>query len=181
MYKALPTVALLLASSLLAAAAPELGPEPGPEAPGEQAPARFGLTFSTNTFQPADGLPEYPVTPGLYARAGLCWLPGNRLELELFHLPRLVPEPYSELFLGLSVGCWILPRKRNSYFNLTADAAFLHRQDGRNLLALRLCPIVLGGPYYRYADRLLAVALVWNPEDARLFWQLQLVGLSLFF
>ena len=168
----LPLPWLLLAVALLPA-------QPLPA--GDNAAARLGLTVSTNAFQSAGFRSEYPVPPGLYARAGFCWLPGNRLELELFQVPRLVPEPYSEAFTGLSAGCWLFPRKRNSYFNLTADVSFLYGLEGRKLLAARLCPIVLGGPYYRYADRLLAVALVWDPEQARLFWQFQLVGLSLFF
>ena len=147
----------------------------------EREAARLGLTFSTNTFQPLDSRPEHPVPPGLYARAGLCWLPGNRFELELFQAPRLVPEPFSEAFTGLSAGWWLFPRKRDSYFNMTADLSFLCGMQGRKLLAARLCPIVLAGPYYRYGDRLLAVALVWDPEESRLFAQLQLVGLSLFF
>ena len=162
---------------LLTAALLPLQPLPA----GDNAAARLGLTVSTNTFQPAGFRSEYPVPPGLYARAGLCWLPGNRLEFELFHVPRLVPEPYSEAFTGLSAGWWLLQRKRNSYFNLTADVAFLYGLGGRKLLAARLCPIVLAGPYYRYADRLLAVALVWDPVEARLFWQFQLVGMSLYF
>ena len=160
---------LLLAAALLPAR---------PLAAGELSPARFGLTVSSNTFQPSAG---YPVAPGLYARAGICWLPGSRLELELFQVPRLVPEPFSEAFTGLSAGCWLFRRKHDSYFNLTADLSFMLGLQGRKLLAARLCPIVLGGPYYHYADRLLAVALVWDPEQARLFWQLQLVGLSLYF
>lgn len=142
--------------------------------------ARLGLTFSTNIFQPLGGRPD-PVPPGLYARAGLCWLPGNRLEFELFQVPRLVPGPYSEAFTGFSAGCWLFPRRRDSYFNVTADLSFLYGLQGKKLVAARLCPIVLAGPYYRYADRLLAVALVWDPEAARLFAQLQLVGLTLFF
>jgi hypothetical protein len=143
--------------------------------------ARIGLTFSTNTFQPLDRRPEYPVPPGLYGRFGICWLPGNRLEFELFQVPRLVPDPYSEAFTGFSAGGWLFRRKRNAYFNLTADAALLCGLEGRILVAARLCPVVLGGPHYRYADRLLAVALVWDPQRPRLFAQLQLVGLSLFF
>ncbi len=168
---------LLLAAALL----PNGRLEAIPRGAGDQAPARLGFTVSTNTFQPADNLPAFLVPPGLYARAGLCWLPGNRLEFELFQVPRLVPEPYSEAFTGLSAGCWLFPRQRNSYFNLTADLAVLCALDGEMMLSARLCPIVLGGPYYRYADRLLAVALVWDVEGGRLFWQFQLVGLSLFF
>jgi hypothetical protein len=143
--------------------------------------AALALTVSTNTFQPLGRWPEYPVPPGLYARAGLGWLPGSRLEFELFQVPRLVPEPYSEVFTGFSAGAWLLKRKRNSYFNLTADVALLYGLEGRMLLAARLCPIVLGGPYYHYADRLLAVGLLWDPDRGRVFLQLQLVGLSLFF
>ena len=160
---------LLLAAALLPARS---------LAAGEVWPARFGLTVSSNTFQSSAG---YPVAPGLYARAGICWLPGSRLELELFQVPRLVPEPFSEAFTGLSAGCWLFRRKHDSYFNLTADLSFMLGLQGRKLLAARLCPIVLGGPFYHYADRLLAVALVWDPEQARLFWQLQLTGLSLYF
>jgi hypothetical protein len=160
---------LLLAAALLPAR---------PLPAGDISPARFGLTVSCNTFQPCTG---HPVAPGLYARAGLSWLPGSRLELELFQVPLLVPEPFSEAFTGFSAGCWLFRRKHDSYFNLTADLSFMLGLEGRKLLAARLCPIVLGGPYYHYADRLLAVALVWDPEQASLFWQLQLVGLSLYF
>jgi hypothetical protein len=152
-----------------------------PLAAGELSAAQFGLTVSTNTFQPAGRSPGFPVAPGLYARAGLSWLPGSRLELELFQVPRLVPEPFSAAFTGFSAGCWLFRRKRDSYFNLTADLSFLLGLEGRKLLSARLCPIVLGGPYYHYADRLLAVALVWDPEQARLFWQFQLVGLTMYF
>ena len=97
-------------------------------------PAALALTVSTNTFLPLGRWPEYPVPPGLYARAGLGWLPGSRLELELFQVPRLVPEPYSEAFTGISAGFWMLERKRNSYFNLTADLSWLCGQtDGVQL------------------------------------------------
>jgi hypothetical protein len=168
---------VLLAFTLLSACPLRADSPPA----GSAGAARFGLTFSNNTFQPLDHRTEHPVPPGLYARVGLCWLPGNRLELELFQVPRLVPEPYSEAFTGLSAGCWLFRRKLASYFNMTADLSFLYGLQGRKLVAARICPIVLAGPYYRYADRLLAVALVWDPEGARLFAQLQLVGLSLFF
>jgi hypothetical protein len=170
---------LLLAAALLPARPLAAGPAAGPA--GDASPARFGLTVSSNTFQPADRSAGYPVAPGLYARAGLSWLPGSRLELELFQVPRLVPDPFTEAFTGFSAGCWLFRRKHDSYFNLTADLSFMLGLEGRKLLAARLCPIVLGGPYYHYADRLLAVALVWDPEQASLFWQLQLVGLSLYF
>jgi hypothetical protein len=165
----LPPPWLLLAAALLPAGAARAE---------EPRPAAIALTVSTNSF--VHGAEDYPVPPGLYARAGLGWLPGGRLEFELFQVPRLVPEPFSEAFTGFSAGCWLFQRKANSYFNSTVDLAVLVGLHGRTLLAARLCPIVLGGPYYRYADRLLAVALVWEPEQARAFLQLQVVGLSLF-
>jgi hypothetical protein len=167
-----PCLWFLLAVALLP---PGVLPAEQPEA------AALALTVSTNTFLPLGRWPEYPVPPGLYARVGLGWLPGSHLEFELFQVPRLVPDPYSEAFTGFSAGAWLLKRKRNSYFNLTADVAFLYGLEGRMLLAARLCPIVLGGPYYHYADRLLAVGLLWDPDRGRVFLQLQLVGLSLFF
>jgi len=147
----------------------------------DTAAALLGVTVSTSTFLPLGRWPKYPVPPGLYARAGVCWLPGNRLELELFQVPRLVPDPYSETYTGLAAGWWLLKRKRNAYFNMTADVSILYGLAGRKLLAARLCPMVLGGPYYHYADRLLAAALVWDPEHSRVFLQLQLVGISVFF
>lgn len=147
----------------------------------DTAAALLGVTVSTSTFLPLGRWPQYPVPPGLYARAGVCWLPGNRLELELFQVPRLVPDPYSEAYTGIAAGWWLLKRKRNAYFNMTADVSFLYGLAGRKLLAARLCPMVLGGPYYHYADRLLAAALVWDPERGRVFLQLQLVGISVFF
>lgn len=141
----------------------------------------LGVTFTTNTFLPLDGLSEYPVPPGLYGRVGLCWLPGSHLEIEAVHVPQITPGFYSQAFTGVSVGWWLLERKRSLYFNLSAEAGFLYGLDATRLITVKLTPIILGGPHFRYGDRLLSTGLVWDPDLRRVFLQLQLVGISLFF
>lgn len=141
----------------------------------------LGVSFSTNTFLPLDERSPYPVPPGLYGRAGLCWLPGNHLELEVTHVPRLTPEFYSQAYTGISVGWWLFQRKPRSYFNMAVDAGFLYGLDRTPLLTFRLVPIILGGPYYRYGDRLLAAGLVCDLDQDRFFLQLQIIGMSVYF
>lgn len=143
---------------------------------GELGAGGTGVTLSTCTFLAGGGL----VPPGLYARAGLAWLPGRRLELELFHIPQLTPRPYSRVYWGAAAGWWLIERRRAAYFNMTVDAGILYAAGRGALLAWRFSPIVLGGPQYRFADRFLTVGALFDPAGGRLAWQLQLLGITLY-
>ena len=142
--------------------------------------AGFGVTLSTNTFLPLGEGPYDPVPPGLYGRAGVTWLPGRHLELELYHVPQITPDAYSQVFFGLSAGWWLLERKHTGYFNVVVDAGFLYGLDGTWLIALKLSPLVLGGPQYRTAERALAVGLLFDPQRLRLLFQFQLIAITFY-
>jgi len=140
----------------------------------------FGVTLSTNTFAPLARAGAAAVSPGLYGRGGLAWLPGGHLEIEIYHLPQLTPRFYSEVFFGLSAGYWLLERKRTSYLNFIADAGLLYGLDGTLLLNLKLCPFVFGCPAYRYAERFLTVGVIYDVQRNRAFLQMQLLAVTLY-
>jgi len=139
-----------------------------------------GLTFSTDTFLPFGRTEGSPVLPGLYARAGASWLPGDHLELEIFHIPQITPRFYSQVFFGFSVGYWLVQRNTTSYFNIAIDAGFLYGLDHTKLLGLQLSPIVLGGPDYNFADRFLTFGILFDPDRRRAVFEIQLLTITLF-
>jgi hypothetical protein len=142
--------------------------------------AGVGVTVSTNTFA-AVGRAEYSaVPPGLYCRAGLAWLPGGHLEIELYHIPQITPRFYSQVFFGLSASYWFLERKENSYLNAILEAGFLYGLDQTKLLNLKVTPIVFGCPSFGYAERFCTLGLLFDPQRMGLFWQLQVLALTLY-
>jgi hypothetical protein len=140
-----------------------------------------GLSLSTDTFVGFTRSSDPAVPPGLYGRAGLTWLPGDHLELELYHVPRLTPSFYSQVFFGASGGWWLLERKRTSYFNVVLSGGLLYGLDDTKLLALRISPFVLGGPDYAFSERLLSFGLVFDPERLQVLFELQVLAITVFF
>jgi hypothetical protein len=139
-----------------------------------------GVTFSTNTFAGAGQSGYSPLPPGMYARAGLSWLPGRHLELELYHIPQLTPELYSQVFFGASVGYWLLERKQYCYLNAVVEAGVLYGLDRTTLLNLKVTPVVFGCPSFRYAERFCTLGILIDPVRKRLLWQFQVLALTLF-
>lgn len=92
----------------------------------------------------------------------------------------MTPDLYSQVFFGLSAGWWVLERKHTGYFNMAVDAGCLYGLDGAWLIALRLSPVVLGGPQYRTAERVLAVGQLFDPQRLRLLFQFQLIAITLY-
>ena len=145
----------------------------------------FGFTFSTDTFIPFCQADTSPVLPGLHTRTGVSWLPGDHLEIEIFHIPQLTPRFYSQIFYGFSVGWWLFQRKTTSCFNVTIDAGVLFSSDlsgfsHTKLLCLQLSPIVLGGPHYSFSDRLLTVGILFDPDRQCLVFEMQFLSITLF-
>ncbi len=142
--------------------------------------SEFGMTFSTNTFSGSGQSGDAAVPPGLYFRGGLAWLPGKHLEIEFYHIPQITPRLYSQVFFGCSVGYWILERKENCYLNAIVETGFLYGLDQRKLLNLKITPIVFGCPAFRYAEKFFTLGLLFDPERKRVFWQLQLLAVTLY-
>jgi hypothetical protein len=140
----------------------------------------FGLTFSTNTFLGLSRSEDSAVPPGLYWRGGFAWLPGNHLEIELYHIPQITPVFYSQVFFGCSAGYWLLERKENCYLNTIVEAGFLYGLDQSKLLNLKLTPIVFGCPTFRYAEKFCTLGLLYDLDRKRLLWQLQLLAVTLY-
>jgi hypothetical protein len=140
-----------------------------------------GLSLSTDTFVSFSRSSDPAVPPGLYGGAGLTWLPGDHLELELYHVPQLTPSFYSQVFFGASGGWWLLERKRTGYFNVVVSGGLLYGLDNTKLLALRISPFVLGGPDYTYSERLLTFGLLFDPERLQFLLELRLLAVTVFF
>ena len=142
--------------------------------------SEVGVTLSTNTFAVAGESGYPPVEPGLYARAGLAWLPGKHLEIELYHIPQLTPQFYSQVFFGLSVSYWLLERKEYCYLNAIVEGGFLYGLDDSRLVNLKVTPIVFGCPSFGHAERFCTVGILFDPQRRQLIWQLQVLALTLF-
>jgi hypothetical protein len=142
----------------------------------------LGVTAATSTFILDSGA-QYayaPVPPGLYCRAGLTWLPGKHLEIEIFHLPQLTPRFYSRVFWGLGVGYWLLERKESAYFNLSTSVGVLYGNEGTLLLDLEISPFIFGSPRFRYSTRLATLGVLMDIQQSRVFMKLQLLALTLY-
>jgi hypothetical protein len=142
--------------------------------------AELGITAATSTFFPGSGAPYPPVPPGLYCKAGINWLPGKHLEIEIFHLPQLTPDFYSRVFWGLGLGYWLLERNAGTYFNVSTSVGLLYGNEGTILLDLAISPIIFGSPRFRYSSRLLTLDVLVDPQASKVFMKLQLLALSLY-
>jgi hypothetical protein len=147
---------------------------------GELCASGLGLTLGTSTFFPL-GKADYPPIPaGMYYHAGLNWLPGRHLEIELYQVAQVTPRPYSEVLFGFSTGYWIIERKPTAFFNLVVDAGLLYGLDHSKLLTVNLSPLVQGSPEYCYSTRLCALGLLVDPERRRALLRLRLLTVTLY-
>lgn len=110
------------------------------------------------------------VPEGLYAQAGARFVLTPRIELELYASPQITPEPFSAVGFGVLAGFNLLEDIEPAYFHMIADAGVFfsyvsETQEMHPKIQVRLSPLSIGNPYYRYRGRLLTFGVLYDLKD----------------
>jgi len=135
------------------------------------AAADWAVTAAPVSFFPAGKhMPE-----GLYAQAGIRAALHPRLEAELLVIPRITPEPFSHAAAGAMAGFNLLADLEDAYFHMIADIGMLCRFDFRTqekdpLVYVRISPLSIGNPDYRYRERIFTAGLLYDIQNQTFSW-----------